>query len=175
MLSVTLCLLRSTWILPTKDGARHRCQFDGAVCASVVLLCWHLLPTWLQPQALRSSLPVSFLPVYVILKTAESPLLLLPGLVWLIIHQPTHNPYSRLLRWYSVPGTIRAARCSLTCYSTPPCMHANCARLLYWITGSGLVRPDPVTGLKLCHYPVSATGWTTSQSVLPPVCASERQ
>ena len=30
------------------------------------------------------------------------------------------------------------------------------------------VRPDPVTGLKLCHYPVSATRWTTPRSVLPP-------
>ena len=116
MLFVTLCLLRSTWILLTTDGARHRCQFDGAVCASVVLVCWHLLPTWLQPQALRSSLPVSFLPIYVILKTAESPLLLLPGHVRLIIHHPTHNPYSRLLRWFSVPGTVRVARCSMTCY-----------------------------------------------------------
>jgi len=65
-------LSRPHWILIllTPDGTRRLCPFDGVVCVSVVLLCWHRLPIWLPPLALRNSRHLFFHLVFVISRTA---------------------------------------------------------------------------------------------------------
>jgi len=57
----------------------HRCLSDGVAWASAVLLCWQLLPTWLQLQVPWSSHSPYFHCIYKQQRTAASPQPCPPG------------------------------------------------------------------------------------------------
>jgi len=59
--------------MESRHRLRYCCPSDRVVWASVVLLCWHHLPTWLQLQVLWNSPPTYFLSLYALSRIVVLP------------------------------------------------------------------------------------------------------